>query len=158
MARVASRMGRPKGGGATERAPHAGSVAAPRGVKERQHYHWLAEVLRELEFHLHGRIAQSGLIPEEWHEIARERGEQPQEKVTITLEVDVVKFFRATGAGYPRRMADVLRAFMHARLSGLLTGAEGVSYAPLEGQEKLHRLAVLREYLDLEGQGAPPEA
>ena len=103
-------------------------------------------------------VAQSGLIPEEWHEIARERGEQPQEKVTIALEADVVKFFRATGAGYPRRMADVLRAFMHARLSGLLTGAEGVSYAPLGGQEKLHRLAVLREYLDLEGQGAPPEA
>ena len=35
-----------------------------------------------------------------------------------------MKWFRSMGPGYQPRMNDVLRAFMHAKLAGLLKGDE----------------------------------
>lgn len=122
---------------------------AARTKRERQHYHWLAESLRELEFHLHGRLADSGQLPPEWSEIARQRGPMPKVKITLWVEGEVVKFFKGTGRGYQTRMAEVLAAFMHARLAGVIAGAEGVDYAPKGSGEVSHRLAVLEEYLGL---------
>jgi uncharacterized protein (DUF4415 family) len=120
-----------------------------RGAKARAHYHWMAESLHELEFHLHGRLAESGQIPEEWEEIARLRGPMPKVRVTLWVEGDVVKFFRAAGQGHTTRMADVLRTFMHARMAGILAGAEGVEYGRWAGDERRRRMRALLEYTRL---------
>ena len=48
--------------------------------------------------------------------------------MTIAPEEDVVRFFRGMGEGYGPRMNAVLRAFMHARLAGLLRGGETMDY------------------------------
>ncbi len=39
-----------------------------------------------------------------------------------------LEFFRAMGTGHTTRMADVLKAFMHARFAGMAKGPEAVRY------------------------------
>jgi uncharacterized protein (DUF4415 family) len=123
--------------------------AVARSRRARAHYHHLAEVLRELEFHLHGRLEGSGQLPEEWQEIARSRGPMPKTRVTLWVEGDVLRFFKGMGRGHTTRMSEVLRAFMHARLAEVLGGPEAVDYAPLAGEERRHRIALLRELTGL---------
>lgn len=118
---------------------------AGRSGRARAYYHWLAESLKELEFHLHWRIGESGQLPEEWQEIARERGPMPKVRVCLWVEGDVVKFFKGMGQGHTVRMAEVLRTFMHARLAGVLAGAEGVEYPEASRAERRDRIAVLQE-------------
>lgn len=125
---------------------------AIRSARQRAHYHCLAEALRELEFHLHGRLDGSGQLPDEWQDLARQSGPMPKVKITLWVEGAVVKFFRGTGRGFQTRMAEVLAAFMHARLAGVLSGAEGVEYGALGQHERLHRITALREYLELSGE------
>jgi uncharacterized protein (DUF4415 family) len=120
--------------------------------KARENYHYLAETLREVEFHLRGRIDASGLIPPEWQEIACARGPMPKVKINLWVEGEVVKFFKGTGRGWSTRMAEVLRIFMQARLADVLRGAEGVDYSRWEGEERRHRLDMLREALRLEAE------
>jgi|GEM_PF-3431994 len=44
--------------------------------------------------------------------------------VNIRLDADIVRFFRAGGAGYQTRINDVLKAFVHARIrAGEIPGA-----------------------------------
>lgn len=51
-------------------------------------------------------------------------------KLTLRLDADVVAFFRTMGMGHLTRMNAVLRAFMLARLAGVVAGPESVDYAP----------------------------
>ena len=44
--------------------------------------------------------------------------------VNIRLDADIVRFFRAGGAGYQTRINDVLKTFVHARIrAGEIPGA-----------------------------------
>lgn len=77
----------------------------------------------------HDRIEEdfAGLIvPEDWHEIWRDRDHRSERRVkaTLMLDADVVRFFKAMGQGYQPRINRVLRAFMHDRLAGVVTGPE----------------------------------
>lgn len=94
----------------------------------RINYHYMADAMRRLEWDLHQKLLTEGRIPDAWHDIALERGPRKRIRVTIALEEDVVRFFRAMGEGYGPRMNAVLRAFMHARLAGLVRGAETMDY------------------------------
>lgn len=123
---------------------------AGRSRAARAQYHQLAEALKELEFHLHWRLEESGQLPEEWQEIARQRGPMPKVRVSLWLEGEVLRFFKGMGQGHTVRMAEVLKTFMHARLAGVLAGAEGVTYAPIKASERRERIAVLRELAGLE--------
>ncbi|WP_284162530.1 BrnA antitoxin family protein [Frigidibacter sp. SD6-1] len=118
---------------------------AGRTKRQRAHYHHLAEALKELEFHLSWDLAASGQLPEAWQEIARQRTPSRKVRLSLWVEEEVVRFFRAMGPGHTVRMADVLRTFMHARLAGVLSGAEGVVYEPLTGAERRERIAMLQE-------------
>jgi uncharacterized protein (DUF4415 family) len=40
---------------------------------------------------------------------------EPKLAVSLRLDADVLRFFRAFGAGYQTRINEVLKAFMHAR-------------------------------------------
>ena len=56
--------------------------------------------------------------------------------MNLRLEADVVKFFKSMGEGYGPRINDVLRSYMHARLAGVIRGAETVAH--FRQREELH--------------------
>lgn len=92
----------------------------------RANAHHMAESMRTLDAEMADKLAGCGRIPDAWHEIARRRDEPRRERVTIALEEDVLRFYRSMGRNYAGRINEVLRAYMHARLAGLLQGAETV--------------------------------
>lgn len=95
--------------------------------KQTAHYTYMMDVMRRLEWDLHHRIEETGRIPAEWHEIAQSRPTAPKVKVNMWLEADVVKFFRSMGPGYGPRINDVLKSYVHARLAGVIRGAETIN-------------------------------
>ena len=48
--------------------------------------------------------------------------------LSIRLNEDVVRILKSMAAGHLARMNDVLRTFMHARLAGVLRGADTIDY------------------------------
>lgn len=94
----------------------------------RMNYHYMADAMRRLEWDLHQKLFTDLRIPEDWHEIARERGEPKKTQITLRVDEDVVRFFRSMGGNYQTRMNRVLASFMHARLAGILKGAETMDY------------------------------
>lgn len=96
--------------------------------RQRAHMTYMMDVMRRLEWDLHNTIELTGRIPAEWHEIAQATPRSTRVKVNIGLEADVVKFFKSMGAGYGPRINDVLRSYMHARLAGVIRGAETIAH------------------------------
>ncbi len=93
-------------------------------------YHHLAQNFRELEEDLRWGLEDSPRIPAEWHVIAQRPDVPFKTKITLRLDGDVIAFFKAMGRGHLTRMNAVLRAFMQARLAGVVKGAEDVAYQP----------------------------
>lgn len=58
---------------------------------------------------------------------------EPKLAVSLRLDADVLRFFRAFGAGYQTRINEVLKAFMHAR--------EGMGISPHVAGAKTSRAA-----------------
>ena len=104
--------------------------------RQRAQMTYMMDVMRRLEWDLHNTIELTGRIPEEWHEIAQATPRGPKVKVNLGLEADVVKFFKSMGEGYGPRMNDVLKSFMHARLAGVIRGAETIAHHRV--RETLH--------------------
>ena len=87
---------------------------------ERVNFHYLMDAMRRLEWDMHNEVLRQQRIPAQWHEIAKERGRKAKVRVTTMVEEDVLRFFKSMGRGYQERMNDVLRAFMHGRLAGIV--------------------------------------
>jgi hypothetical protein len=104
--------------------------------KQRANMTYMMDVMRRLEWDLHNTIELTGRIPEAWHEIAAATPRSARVKVNLSLEADVVKFFKSMGAGYGPRINDVLRSYMHARLAGVIRGAETTAH--FRRREELH--------------------
>ena len=96
--------------------------------QRRMNYHYMADAMRMLEWDLHQRLMEELRIPAEWHEIAREKGQSKKTRVTIRLDEEIVRFFRSTGADWQPRLNRVLSVWMHARLAGMIRGAETMDY------------------------------
>lgn len=96
--------------------------------RQRAQMTYMMDVMRRLEWDLHNTIELTGRIPEAWHEIATATPRAAKVKVTLALEADVLKFFRSMGEGYGPRINDVLRSYMHARLAGVIRGAETLAH------------------------------
>ena len=96
--------------------------------RQRAQMTYMMDVMRRLEWDLHNTIELTGRIPKEWHEIATATPRAAKVKVTLALEADVLKFFRSMGEGYGPRINDVLRSYMHARLAGVIRGAETLAH------------------------------
>ncbi len=109
-------------------------------------YHNLAMTLRDLETDLRWGLEGSARIPAAWTEIALAPAVPFKQKVTLRVDEDVAKFFKAMGRGYLTQMNRVLRAFMEARLAGVVKGAEAAVYEPT-GMEKY--MALGAEVLEL---------
>jgi uncharacterized protein (DUF4415 family) len=101
-----------------------------------KHYTYMSDVMRRLEWDLHNTIELTGRIPEEWHQIASATPEAAGVKVNLRLEADVVKFFKSMGEGYGPRINAVLKSYMHARLAGVIKGAETLAH--YRKREELH--------------------
>jgi uncharacterized protein (DUF4415 family) len=96
--------------------------------RQRAHMSYMMDAMRRLEWDLHNSIEMTGRIPSEWHEIAQKPPLPEKLKVTLRLDRDVVKFFRSMGTDYGPRINDVLRSYMHARLAGVIRGAETIDH------------------------------
>lgn len=96
--------------------------------RQRAQMTYMMDVMRRLEWDLHNTIELTGRIPEEWHQIATATPRAAKKRVCIALEADVLKFFRSMGEGYGPRINDVLRSYMHARLAGVIRGAETLAH------------------------------
>jgi uncharacterized protein (DUF4415 family) len=101
----------------------------------RTHYNHMATHLRGLEFDLRWGMEGSDRIPAAWADIAMEPYCPLKEQVTMRVDEDVLRFFRATGRGYLTRMNNVLRTYMLARLAGVVKGAEREKPYPLLVEE-----------------------
>ena len=97
-------------------------------LRQKAQLTYMMDVMRRLEWDLHNTIEMTGRIPEEWHQIATATPRSTRIKVNLGLDADVVKFFKSMGAGYGPRINDVLRSYMHARLAGVIRGAETTAH------------------------------
>jgi uncharacterized protein (DUF4415 family) len=100
-------------------------------------FHQLGQVLRDLESDLRWKLDGSVRIPAEWHRIAQEREQPLKSKITLRLDQDVVRFFRAMGQGHLTRMNAVLRAFMLARLAEVVKAEARYEMTPKEVEHRL---------------------
>lgn len=96
--------------------------------RQRAQMTYMMDVMRRLEWDLHNTIELTGRIPEAWHQIATATPRQAKQRVCVALEADVLKFFKSMGEGYGPRINDVLRSYMHARLAGVIRGAETLAH------------------------------
>ncbi|MFN5998111.1 MAG: BrnA antitoxin family protein [Paracoccaceae bacterium] len=96
--------------------------------RQRAQMTYMMDVMRRLEWDLHNTIELTGRIPEEWHQIATATPRSAKQRVCVALEADVLKFFKSMGEGYGPRINDVLRSYMHARLAGVIRGAETLAH------------------------------
>lgn len=108
-------------------------------------FHQLGQVLRDLETDLRWKLDGSVRIPAEWNAIAQERAQPAKEKVTLRVDADVARFFRAMGQGHLTRMNAVLRAFMLARLAEVVKGEAPIGMTPkdMEGRIRDELIALM---------------
>jgi hypothetical protein len=125
-------------------------------TKKQTAFHQLAQVMRDLEGDLGWRLKDSPRIPAAWHEIAGQRIQPPKRSVTLRVDEDVIKFFRAMGQGHLTRMNAVLRTFMLARLAEVVKGEEDYKPPPEELEEYERKMAMYSKVLlarMMEGEG-----
>lgn len=122
---------------------------APRGKIQQGHFNHFCDLMAQVEWDLHENILESGRVPAEWHKIARGRVEREKVRLTLRVEADVVKFFRAFGKGYQQRMNDVLAAWMHGRLAAVIDGPDAediaVSANRYTGRRRIGDLDLIEE-------------
>lgn len=94
--------------------------------REAVEMYYLNDVMERVECDLHRTVKYNRCIPYEWHAIHKQR-DFAKTRITLRVDKDVLKFFRAMGPGYQPRMNDVLCAFMRSKLAGLLEGEETVT-------------------------------
>ncbi|WP_347139202.1 BrnA antitoxin family protein [Paracoccus sp. SSK6] len=94
----------------------------------RVNYHYMADAMRMLEWDLHSTILDRMRIPDEWHEIAKQKPTPAKTRVTLRLDNEVVAFFRSMGPDWQVRVNRLLSAWMHARLAGVIRGGETMDY------------------------------
>lgn len=94
-------------------------------VEARNHY-YVVEALKRLEYDLHTHLNHLGRIPLEWEDLHLNRSWE-KTRITMRIDKDILKFFKSLGPGYQPRINDVLRAFMHTKLAGLIDREETIT-------------------------------
>ena len=97
---------------------------------ERRNFLFGVDALRMIEYDIHDRLWDLKGCPSEWHDIwlDEDRRDTNRTRVTLSLDADVIKFFKALGPGYGPRINRVLRAFMHMRLARVIEGPDNNDY------------------------------
>lgn len=89
------------------------------------------------------------ILPAEWREIATD-AVPDKTRITLRVDTDVAKFYRKLGREYQATMNRVLRAFMLARLTEILSEPDRVDLDTVDelGEAELIAEASLRDELD----------
>ena len=91
-------------------------------TEERAHSEMLIE-LAEMDIWMQEFRLKEGFIPEGWADLDETAPlKRPKEKITLTLDRDVLKWFRGMGRGYSARINAVLRVYMLALVSKEVMG------------------------------------
>ena len=86
--------------------------------KLEQHYSKLLDEMQDENDRIRRDIVNSELLPSEWLELHKKVPTHPPKcKLTVSLDQNVVDWYRALGRGYQARMNAVLRAYMLSILS-----------------------------------------
>ncbi len=89
-----------------------------------KYFHYMTDAMQRLEWDMHNTIYRAERIPPMWREIAKDKGRDKKIKITIGVEAGIVRFFKSMGSGYQNRMNDVMSAWVHGRLAGVIEGPE----------------------------------
>ena len=112
--------------------PKGENSPKPKKMTKTQAIHWTyaIDAHRMVEHDLHQSLQQDKTLPAAWNEVWRELDRRADKNVPVTMrmDADVVRFFKAMGAGYQPRINRVLRMYMHYRLAGVLGGPDTTDY------------------------------
>ncbi len=104
----------------------------PKKMTKTQRINWsyAVDAHAMIEYDLHSYVARQKMLPPAWDEIWKDedRRHPVRQRVTMQMDADVVKFFKAMGEGYQARINRVLRTFMHYRLAGIVEGPDTTDY------------------------------
>ncbi|MEL6508529.1 MAG: BrnA antitoxin family protein [Pseudomonadota bacterium] len=90
---------------------------------ERVQASYMADALHRIEREVLRAVTENEGLPQSWHEVATQPS-PGKYRVTMCLDVDVVKFFKAMGPGYQTKINLLLRAWMHGRLAKVIKGPD----------------------------------
>ncbi|MEM7438190.1 MAG: BrnA antitoxin family protein [Pseudomonadota bacterium] len=90
--------------------------------RRRASFHRLSHTVHQIEKDMSPDALREQL-PGDWHGIC-DHPDPEKQRVTIRLDRDVVKFFRALGPKWQPRLNRVLRAFVLGRMAGIIAGPE----------------------------------
>ena len=91
--------------------------------RQRAEYALFVEAARAFDWDLRYAVSTGRVIPAEWREAFAAEPDR-RERVTIRLDADAVAFFRKFGRGWQASLNRVVRAYVKARLAGLLEPPE----------------------------------
>ena len=91
----------------------------PKTARQRAEAELFTEAARAFDWDLRYAVSSGRVIPSEWRETFKSET-PPKTRVTIGLDADVVKLFRSMGKGWQTSLNLVVRAYVKARLAGLL--------------------------------------
>lgn len=89
-----------------------------------EYYYFMQVAQKRVEWEIANTLWRGWGLPDAWNEIALTPREGKREKVTLYLDANVMKFFRAMGRGTHARINDVLKVWMYARLLKLVHGPD----------------------------------
>ena len=120
--------------------------------RQRDYINEMISAMSRFEWDMHHHVSRMGRVPAGWRTLWQER-DHAKTRVTIRVDADVLRFFKTLGAGHGPRMNTVLRAFMLARLGGLIEGEDLLAEyreewmgRPKPGREEAYiRFAQLRD-------------
>ncbi|HCP81439.1 MAG TPA: hypothetical protein DIT67_07530 [Octadecabacter sp.] len=125
--------------------------ADPKQMSKTDLRHWGfgVDAIKMIEYELMGYLHETRALPRDWDTIWEEQDKRDPKrvKVTISLDDDVVKFFKGLGPGYQPRINRVLRAFMHFRLAKIIEGPDTMDYI-LKPDEVLEKARMRPEWGD----------
>lgn len=89
-----------------------------------EYFYYMQVAQKRIEWEIANTLWRGWGLPYAWNEIAKGPREAPREKVTLYLDGNVMKFFRAMGRGSHARINDMLKVWMYARLLKLVHGPD----------------------------------
>ena len=97
---------------------------------DRKHWGFGVDAMKMIEYELMGYMHEFRALPRDWDQIweDQDKRDPKRKKITISVDEDVLRFFKGLGPGYQPRMNRILRAFMHFRLAKLIEGPDVTDY------------------------------
>ncbi len=96
-------------------------------ARQKLQYRFFHDQAMQFDYDLRHAIWGRRLLPEEWRRAFEAEPVKGKTRVTLRLDEDLVRFFRAFGPGWQGVLNRVVRAFVKARLAGILDEPGGMA-------------------------------